>query len=237
MAHSRSTLNYQLPQFDSSDKPTWLGDVNGAFLAIDSAMHENAANATEAKTAATGALAALNGALELAQTADSKATQALSTANSASATAAAAAETATAASTTANNTAAALAAARMKSVWTVSDPTAEQAPGTATISNMIAAGKVFLMNFRESNNSANIWAAGVLNGAGTVKAQKLDINLSTGAIEQYYREISISQATDDITLTIGACNMISSDGSTATPTIDNTKLVLIEVFAADLPTT
>ena len=235
--HSRSTLSYQLPQFDNSDKPTWLGDINGAFLAIDSAMHENATNAGEAKTAATSALAALNNALERAQAADTKATQAVATANTASATATEALTTATAASTTANGVAADLAAARLKSVWSVADPTAEQAPGTATISDMTAAGKVFLMNFRESNSSAKMWAVGVLNGAGTVKAQKLDVDLSTGAVVQYYREISIAQNNEDVTLTIGACNKISTDGSTASATVDNTELVLVEIFAADLPTT
>ena len=233
--HTRSTINYQLPQFDSSDKPTWLGDVNGAMLAIDSAMHENATNATEAKTAATSALAALNGALERAQAADTKATQAVSTANSASATATEALTTATAASTTANGVAADLAAARLKSVWAAADPTTEQTPTTATLSDMTAAGKVFIMAFRESNSSAKMWTTGVLKGAGTVKAQMLDVDLSTGAIVQYYREISIAQNDADVTLTIGACNKISTDGSTASATVDNTELVLVEIFASDLP--
>lgn len=35
MAHSRLTANKQLPQFDPTDKPTWLGDINEAMSKID----------------------------------------------------------------------------------------------------------------------------------------------------------------------------------------------------------
>lgn len=38
MGHTNSTVNYNLPQFVETDKPSWLGDVNGAFLAIDTAI-------------------------------------------------------------------------------------------------------------------------------------------------------------------------------------------------------
>ena len=51
MGHTNSTVNYNLPQFVGSDKPSWLGDVNGAFLAIDTAI---AAAKTEADSAAGG---------------------------------------------------------------------------------------------------------------------------------------------------------------------------------------
>ncbi len=234
--HTRSTINYELPQFDSTDKPTWLGDINGAFLAIDSAMHENATNATEAKSTATSALAALNTALELAQNADTKATQAVSTANNASATATEALTTATAASTSASATAAALAAARIKSIWHVVDQTAAQAPGTVELSNLIADGTVFVLSFIESNNSAKNVLSIIVNGAGTGKAIVNDINLSTGAIERFYREISFAQNDDDVTMTIGACNKISSDGSAASASVDNTALILSEVFTMQLPT-
>ena len=39
MAHTNQTANYNLPQFISSDKPAWLTDINGAFSAIDTAIH------------------------------------------------------------------------------------------------------------------------------------------------------------------------------------------------------
>ncbi|MBQ1297298.1 MAG: hypothetical protein IIY21_24855 [Clostridiales bacterium] len=51
MGHTNSTVNYNLPQFVGTDKPSWLGDVNGAFLAIDTAI---AAAKTEADSAAGG---------------------------------------------------------------------------------------------------------------------------------------------------------------------------------------
>lgn len=235
--HTRSTLNYQLPQFDSTDKPTWLGDINGAFLAIDSAMHENATNAGEAKTAATSALAALNGALERAQSADTKATQALATANSASATATEALTTATAASTSAAATATALADARLKRIWHVADRSATQAPGTVELSNLNLTNKVFVLAFLESNSSEKNIAAITLNGQGIAKAVYNDINLVSGAIERYYREIILVQNGDDIEMTIGACNKISTDGSTASASVDNTMLILSDVYMLELPTT
>lgn len=51
MGHTNSTVNYNLPQFVGSDKPSWLSDVNGAFLAIDTAI---AAAKTQADSAAGG---------------------------------------------------------------------------------------------------------------------------------------------------------------------------------------
>ena len=51
MGHTNSTVNYNLPQFVRTDKPSWLGDVNGAFLAIDTAI---AAAKTQADSAAGG---------------------------------------------------------------------------------------------------------------------------------------------------------------------------------------
>ena len=234
--HTRSTLNYQLPQFDSSDKPTWLGDINGAFLAIDSAMHENATNAGEAKTAATSALAALNNALERAQAADTKATQAVATANTASATATEALTTATAAANLADTTAEKLAAARLRHVWHNSDATQEQTPGTVTLANYTANNTVFVFSFVDANDNVKNVLTLYQNGEGTAKGQKVGIDLVTGAIGQYWREIGVAQSSDDVTITIGACNVISSDGSSASASVDNTQLVLNEIYIMELPT-
>ena len=38
MSYTNTTQYYDLPQFTSSDVPTW-DDVNAAFLAIDTALH------------------------------------------------------------------------------------------------------------------------------------------------------------------------------------------------------
>ena len=52
MGATNHTTNYNLPQFIGSDKPTWLGDVNGAMSTIDTQMKENSDLATTAKSTA-----------------------------------------------------------------------------------------------------------------------------------------------------------------------------------------
>lgn len=76
MSHTNSTTNYNLPQFLTTDKPAWLTDVNNAYLAIDTAMKNNADAASTADTKATNAG-------EAATTADTKATAAKSAADGA----------------------------------------------------------------------------------------------------------------------------------------------------------
>lgn len=55
MSSTNHTTNYNLPQFLGSDKPAWLGDINPAFSAIDTAMKANETSATTAGTDATTA--------------------------------------------------------------------------------------------------------------------------------------------------------------------------------------
>lgn len=76
MSHTNSTTNYNLPQFLTTDKPAWLTDVNNAYLAIDTAMKNNADAASTADTKATNAGTA-------ATNADTKATNAKSAADGA----------------------------------------------------------------------------------------------------------------------------------------------------------
>lgn len=56
MSHTNSTSNYSLPQFITTDKPAWLTDVNNAYLAIDTAMKNNADAASTAQGDATQAI-------------------------------------------------------------------------------------------------------------------------------------------------------------------------------------
>lgn len=42
MAFTNSTPNYNLPQYIATDKPTYLGDANGAYSTIDTRMKANA---------------------------------------------------------------------------------------------------------------------------------------------------------------------------------------------------
>lgn len=55
MAHTNETPHYKLPQFLAADKASWLGDINPAFLNIDTALFELAANASDALSSASAA--------------------------------------------------------------------------------------------------------------------------------------------------------------------------------------
>lgn len=76
MGATNRTQNYNLPQFVGSDKPTWLGDFNGAMSSIDTQMKANNDLGTTANTTA-------NTALENAAAAQSTGSQAQETANNA----------------------------------------------------------------------------------------------------------------------------------------------------------
>lgn len=105
MGATNHTSNYDLPQWIGTDKPTFLGDMNDAFLKIDTQMKANADSATNAvstagsaQSAATTASQNASEALQAANTASTNATQALSAANNAANTANSAQSTANAAS-------------------------------------------------------------------------------------------------------------------------------------------
>lgn len=80
MSSTNHTTNYNLPQFVGSDKPAWLGDINPAMSAIDTALHANATTATQGVSDAATAQTAAN-------TADTKATAAQTAAETAQTTA------------------------------------------------------------------------------------------------------------------------------------------------------
>lgn len=83
MGATNHTTNYNLPQFVGSDKPTWLGDVNGAMSSIDTQMKANSDLATTATNTADTASTTASTALANASIADDKAVTAQTTANSA----------------------------------------------------------------------------------------------------------------------------------------------------------
>lgn len=70
MSHTNKTPNYDLPQFIGTDKASWLGDLNPAFLAIDTGMQAN-------KVAAQAAEVSAGEASALAQSANSVANKAI----------------------------------------------------------------------------------------------------------------------------------------------------------------
>lgn len=72
MSHTNSTTNYSLPQFVTSDKPAWLTDVNNAYTAIDTGMHNAQTKANTADTNASQALLDASAAATAASAADAK---------------------------------------------------------------------------------------------------------------------------------------------------------------------
>lgn len=94
MGATNHTANYDLPQWIGTDKPTFLGDLNDAFLKIDTAMKTNqseisgaVSDAGNALAKATSAEQGVNTLTPLVNTASENASQALSTANNAASTA------------------------------------------------------------------------------------------------------------------------------------------------------
>lgn len=83
MSSTNHTANYNLPQFVGSDKPAWLGDINPAMSAIDTAMHANATAAAQASTDAGNAQSAATAAGTAAGEAATAAATAQGTANQA----------------------------------------------------------------------------------------------------------------------------------------------------------
>lgn len=115
MASTNKTPNYDLPQWVAADKPTFLGDMNAAFLEIDTAMHENAESSgsqeqrlTAVEAKATENATNIANVSQVANTAGETATAAQNAASAASAlatTAQKAASEASALATTANSAA------------------------------------------------------------------------------------------------------------------------------------
>ena len=83
MSSTNHTTNYNLPQFVGTDKPAWLGDINPALSAIDTAMHANSVAAAQAGTDAGNAQTRADNAYTKAGDAELAAGTAQETANNA----------------------------------------------------------------------------------------------------------------------------------------------------------
>lgn len=90
MGSTNKTQYLELPQWIGTDQPTWLGDMNDAFLKIDTGYNTVNGDASSAISQAGQAVQTANNAntaattaQETAESADSKATTAANTANSA----------------------------------------------------------------------------------------------------------------------------------------------------------
>lgn len=90
MSATNKTLNYELPIFIDTDKPSWLGDWNGAMTKIDNSIKtidgvavSGVTVANEALTTAEGAVTTANNALTASGEAKTEATAAKTLANNA----------------------------------------------------------------------------------------------------------------------------------------------------------
>lgn len=90
MSATNKTLNYELPIFIDTDKPSWLGDWNGAMTKIDNSIktvdgvaESGVTTANEALTTAEGAVTTANNALTASGEAKTEATAAKTLANNA----------------------------------------------------------------------------------------------------------------------------------------------------------
>ena len=88
MSATNKTLNYELPIFIDTDKPSWLGDWNGAMTKIDNSIktvdgvaESGVTTANEALSTAEGAVTTANNALTASGEAKDSATNAISVAN------------------------------------------------------------------------------------------------------------------------------------------------------------
>ena len=77
MSATNKTTYLDLPQFIGTDKASWLGDLNPAFLAIDTGMQANKVAAQAAEVSAGEASALAQSANSVANSANSSATSAL----------------------------------------------------------------------------------------------------------------------------------------------------------------
>lgn len=73
MASTGKTPHFDLPQFVGTDKPSWLGDFNGAMLSIDTALFDIKTDAEDAATSSASAQASAQNAATSAETAQTAA--------------------------------------------------------------------------------------------------------------------------------------------------------------------
>lgn len=76
MGSTNKTTGYNLPQWVGTDKPTFLGDMNDAFLKIDEGMSANKGSASTAEAQAGQAVQDANAALIKANSVETTANQA-----------------------------------------------------------------------------------------------------------------------------------------------------------------
>lgn len=177
-ASTNKTANYELPQFVGTDKPTWLGDFNGAMLAIDTGMAENASDisdmASDVASASSTASQASSDVASLTSTVStlsSNVTTATTTANNAQSTATSALNTANTANGKADTNAS-----------DISDLTTRMTQAESNIED-------FNLTIYETIQSSAI------TGSGSVENSNLKVaKNSDGSLAKIYGSVNINNA-------------------------------------------
>lgn len=203
MSATNETSNYDLPLFIGTDKPSWLGDFNGAMNAIDTAIKGRADDISSLTSRVTATETVANTAASNASTALTNASNASTAANAAQSTADNAATAASGAQSTANT--AVSNAATAQSTANTASSTATSALTLAN-SNAAAIAKLNLTVFENFDNTE------VTSTAGSV-ASLTSVSVATnsdGSVGKVYGRVSIT-------------GLSLADNSTFTITIPQTK--------------
>lgn len=180
-ASTNKTTNYELPQFIGTDKPTWLGDVNGAMSIIDNAMHINASD-----------IDSLESSVATASATASQASQDVSTLTTTVGTLSTSVGSAT---TTANN-AQATATSALNTANTANGKADTNASNIATNTSAITALQTDISKFN-LNNFANTSFTGV---GGSVSANNIKVATnSDGSVGKIYGRIQFTKSAQNTT--------------------------------------
>ena len=203
MSATNETSNYELPLFIGTDKPSWLGDFNGAMNAIDTAIKGRADDISALQTRMTATETVANSASSNASTALTNANNAQTSANAAQTTADTANTAAAAAQSTANTA---------LSNATTAQSTADTASATATsalTTANLATGEINKLNFTEFDVYTNSDMTSQYGSVGSSSRVTVATN-SDGSIGKVYGNIFLSN--------------VSGADTAFTITIPNTKL-------------
>lgn len=197
MSATNQTSNYELPLFIGTDKPSWLGDFNGAMNAIDTAIKGRADDISSLQTRMTATETVANSASSNASTALTNANNAQTSANTAQTTADTANTAAAAAQSTANT-----ALSNATTAQSTADTAGATATSALTTANLATAeiDKLNLVNFDTFDNSAMTANYGTVSSVSSISVA----TNSDGSIGKIYGRVAIvtPNTTNDVEVTI-----------------------------------
>lgn len=170
MSATNQTSNYELPLFIGTDKPSWLGDFNGAMNAIDTAIKGRADDISSLGTRMTATETVANTASSNASTALTNASNANTAAIAAQGTADTANTAAAAAQSTANT-----ALSNAATAQSTADTASATATSAMTLGNTNAA-EIAKLNLTEFNTITN---SNITTTYGTVDSTETRVQTAT----------------------------------------------------------